>query len=134
MFYVGCQTQSGTTVQAIQAMKTEVAKMTQAEVTVEELELARESFLNGFVFNFDSKGEIVNRLMTYSYYGYPLDFLEKAKQGIEKVTQADILRVAKKHLHPDQLQILTVGPVQDFAEELSKLGPVTEIDITIPDS
>ncbi len=134
MFYVGCQTQSGTTVQAIQAMKAEVVKMTQAEVTAEELDLARESFLNGFVFNFDSKGEIVNRLMTYSYYGYPLDFLEKAKQGIERVTRADILRVAKKHLHPDKLQILTVGPAQDFAEELSKLGPVTEIDITIPGS
>ncbi len=133
MFYVGCQTQSGTTVQAIQAMKAEVVKMTQSEVTAEELELARESFLNGFVFNFDSRGEIVNRLMTYSYYGYPLDFLEKAKQAIEKVTQADILRVAKKHLHPDKMQILTVGPAQDFAGELSKLGPVTEIDITIPE-
>ena len=36
--------------------------------------------------------------------------------------------------HPDKLQILTVGPAQDFAEELSKLGPVTEIDITIPGS
>jgi zinc protease len=72
--------------------------------------------------------------MTYSYYGYPLDFLEKAKQGIEGVTRADILRVAKQHLHPDKLQILTVGPAQDFAEELSKLGPVTEIDITIPGS
>ena len=115
-------------------MKAEVVKMTQREVTAEELQLARESFLNAFVFNFDSKGEIVNRLLTYSYYGYPLDFLEKAKQGIEKVTQADILRVAKKHLHPDQMQILTVGPAQDFEEALSTLGPVNEIDITIPGS
>ena len=134
MFYVGCQTRSETTLQAIQAMKAEVVKMTQREVTAEELQLARESFLNAFVFNFDSKGEIVNRLLTYSYYGYPLDFLEKAKQGIEKVTQADILRVAKKHLHPDQMQILTVGPAQDFEEALSTLGPVNEIDIAIPGS
>ena len=134
IFYVGCQTRSESTVQAIQAMKAEVVKMTQAEVTVEELELARESFLNAFVFNFDSRGEIVNRLMTYAYYGYPPDFLEKSKEGIEKVTQDDILRVAKKHLHPDQMQILTVGPAQDFEEALSALGPVNEIDITIPGS
>jgi predicted Zn-dependent peptidase len=134
MFYVGCQTRSESTVQAIEAMKAEVVKMTQAEVTAEELQLARESFLNAFVFNFDSKGEIVNRLMTYAYYGYPLDFLEKSKKGIEKVTQADILRVAKKHLHPDKMQILTVGPAQDFQEALSTLGPVDEIDITIPGS
>ena len=134
MFYVGCQTRSESTVQAIEAMKAEVTKMTESEVTAEELELARESFLNAFVFNFDSKGEIVNRLMTYSYYGYPPDFLEKVKEGIEKVTQADILRVAKKHLHPDKMQILTVGPSQDFQEALSTLGPVSEIDITIPGS
>ncbi|MEE8348983.1 MAG: pitrilysin family protein [Acidobacteriota bacterium] len=134
MFYVGCQTRAETTVQAILAMKAEVVKMTQAEVTAEELELARESFLNAFVFNFDSKGEIVNRLMTYSYYGYPLDFLEKTKEGIEKVSQADILRVARQHLHPDQMQILTVGPAQDWEKELSTFGPVNEIDITIPGS
>jgi predicted Zn-dependent peptidase len=134
LFYVGCQTQSESTVQAIQAMKTEVTKMTESEVTAEELELARESFLNAFVFNFDSKGEVVNRLMTYAYYGYPMDFLEKAKEGIEKVTQADILRVSKKHLHPDKMQILAVGPARDFEEALSTLGPVNEIDITIPGS
>ena len=54
--------------------------MAESEVTDEELELARESFLNAFVFNFDSKGEIVNRLMTYTYYGYPLDSWRRPKR------------------------------------------------------
>ena len=134
MFYIGSQTKSETTIQAIRAMMREVKKMTQSEVTAEELELARESFLNAFVFNFDSKGEIVRRLMTYAYYGYPLDFLEKAKENIEKVTEADILRVAKKHLRPDKMQILAVGRSQDFGQPLSDLGPVSEISIDIPGS
>ena len=98
------------------------------------MKLARQSYLNAFVFNFDSKREIVNRLMTYAYYGYPLDFLEKAKATIEQVTQSDILRVARKHLHPDQMQILAVGRSQDFDEPLSVLGPVNKIDIAIPGS
>jgi len=132
IFYVGCQTKSETTVQAIRALTAEVEKMAESEVTDEELELARESYLNAFVFNFDSKGEIVNRLMTYAYYGYPLDFLEKAKEKIEKVTKSDILRVVRKHLHPDKMQILAVGRSQDFDEPLSVLGPVNQLDITIP--
>lgn len=132
MFYVGCQTHAKSTLQAIQSMKTEVTRLTESEVTAEELELARESFLNAFVFNFDSKGEIVNRLMTYSYYGYPLDFLQKIKEGIEKVTQADILRVAKQRLNADKMQILAVGPSQDFRDALATLGDVNEIDIAIP--
>jgi zinc protease len=133
VFYVGCQTKSESTVQAIRAMIREVEKMTESEVTDEELALAKESYLNSFVFNFDTKGEIVNRLMTYEYFGYPADFLERTKENIEKVTKADVLRVAQKHLRPDKVQILAVGRSKDFDEPLSTLGPVREIDITIPE-
>ena len=132
VFYVGCQTKSEATVRAIRAMTEEVRKMTESEVTDEELALARESYLNSFVFNFDTKGEIVARLMTYAYFGYPLDFLQKTKDSVEKVTKKDVLRVASEHLKPDKMQILAVGRSQDFDEPLSVLGPMREIDITIP--
>lgn len=132
VFYVGCQTKSKSTVQAISAMANEVKKMTEAEVTNEELNLAKESYLNSFVFNFESKGEIISRLMTYEYFGYPEDFLQKTKANVENVTKADVLRVARKHLHPDKMQILAVGRPDDFDKPLSVLGPVKEIDITIP--
>jgi predicted Zn-dependent peptidase len=132
LFYVGCMTKSESTVYAIRAMIEEVKKMTETEVTDEELALAKESYLNSFVFNFDTKGEIVARLMVYEYYGYPPDFLQKAKANIEKVTKAHVLRVSRKHLKPDKMQILAVGRPQDFDEPLSVFGPLREIDITIP--
>ncbi len=140
VFYVGCQTKSQSTVHAIRAMMNEVKKMTESEVTDEELALAKDSFLNSFVFNFDSKGKIVNRILVYEYFSYPPDFLQKTKANVEKVTKADVLRVARKHLVPDKVQILAVGRPQDFDEPLSVLtsassvepGQVREIDITIP--
>ncbi len=132
MFYLGCQTKSENTVKAINAIIEEVRKITQSEVTDEELALAKESFLNSFVFNFDAKSEIVRRLMTYEYYGYPADFLQRMKSSVEKVTKADILRVARKNLRPDKVQILAVGKPEDFGQPLSELGAVNEIDITIP--
>jgi predicted Zn-dependent peptidase len=132
IFYVGCQTKSEATVRAIRAMTEEVRKMTESEVTDEELALAKDSYLNSFVFNFDTKGEIVARLMTYAYFGYPLDFLQKTKDSVEKVNKKDVLRVARKHLKADKVQILAVGRPQDFDEPLSVLGPMHEIDITIP--
>jgi predicted Zn-dependent peptidase len=131
-FTVGCQTKSENTVHAIRAMIDEVKKIKAEEVTDEELAIAKESYLNSFVFNFDSKGEIINRLMTYEYYGYPADFLQRAKERIEQVTKADVLRVAKKHLRPDSVQILVVGRPEDFDQPLSTLGAVNEIDVTIP--
>ena len=132
VFYVGCQTKLESTVKAIRAMVGEVRKMTESEVTDEELSLAKESYLNSFVFNFESKGQTVRRLMTYEYFGYPADFLMQTKANIEKVTKADVLRVAHKHLRPDKMQILAVGRPDDFDEPLSVFGAVKEIDVTIP--
>jgi len=132
VFMVSCQTKSEATVYATHAMMAEVRKITESEITDEELALAKEGFLNSFVFYFKSKGQIVRRLMTLEYFGFPADFLQKRKTNVEKVTKADILRVARKHLHPDKLQILAVGRPDDFDEPLSVLGSVNEIDITIP--
>lgn len=132
IFYVGSQTKLGSTVHSINAMIDEVRRMTQEEVTDEELALAKDSFLNSFVFNFESRGQIVSRLVTYVYYGYPEDFLQKTKENVEKVTKADVLRVAKAHLRPDKVQILVVGKPGEFDQPLSTLGDVKTLDVTIP--
>jgi len=110
----------------------EIEKIRRTEVTDEELKLAKESFLNSFVFNFDSAGEIVTRLLTYEYYGYPADFLLQTRDRVETVTKADILRVAKKHLNPTQVRILVVGNPEGFDKPLSTLGDVETLDVTIP--
>lgn len=133
-FYVLCETKSQSTVQAIQHMKEEIKKLTTEEVTDEELNRAKEGYLNSFAFKFDTKQKIVERLMFYEYYGLPLDFMQKTKAQIEKVTKADILKAAKSHLHPDDLVILAVGKPQDFDQPLSTLGPVDTVDITIPET
>ncbi len=132
IFSCGAQTKSQSTVYAIDIMLKELKKITEQEVSDEELAKAKDGYLNSYVFNFESKSQIVNRLMTYAYYGYPLDFTEKIKAGVEKVTKADVLRVAKKYLQPDKVQILVVGKKEDFDKPLSTLGPVNVIDITIP--
>lgn len=134
LFMVGCQTQSAKTVHAIKAMQQEIDAITQTEVTDQELAYAKEAFLNAFVFNFASTGDIVRRLMTYDYYGYPPDFLEKVRQNVEKVTKVDILRAARSHLRAGALQVLVVGRPEDFDQDLSVLGPIRSIDITIPGS
>jgi zinc protease len=70
--------------------------------------------------------------MTYEFYGYPQDYLDKFRLGVEKVTAADVARAAAKYLHKDQLAVLVVGHVSEFDKPLSSLGGVTNIDITIP--
>jgi len=131
IFYVGCMTKSESTIQAVLSLLHEVERMKTDDITEEELNLAKESFLNSFVFNFDTRGEIIGRQMTYEYYGFPTDFLEKTKTEVEQVTVEDVQRVARKYLQPDKVRILVVGNDSDFDEPVSTLGAVHEIDVTI---
>jgi zinc protease len=131
-FYIVCNTKSETTMKATTEILKEVRRITEEPVTEDELRLAKDGILNSFVFNFDSKGEIVQRLMIYQYYGYPRDFLQKYRSNVEKVTAEDILRAARKHIKPENLTILAVGRAADFDEPLDTLGEVHTIDISIP--
>jgi len=132
VFSCGCQTKSVSTVKAIRIMLEEIQKIRESEVTDDELTRAKDSYLNGFVFNFDSKAKIVSRLMAYDYHDYPRDFMDRVKEGVEKTTEEDVRRVAQEYLKPDLVRILVVGKQADFDEPLSVLGSVNTIDITIP--
>lgn len=132
VFYMQLQTQSGRTVEAINSMLREMKLMATEPVTDAELRYARDSWLNSYVFNFDSKDEVIGRMASYAYYGLPLDYLQKLRQQIEKVTTKDVQSVAQKYLRPEAVQILVVGNPGEFGEPLSALGTVQEIDITIP--
>jgi zinc protease len=132
VFSCAAQTKSESTVYAIELMLEEVRRITKEEVSEDELARAKDRYLNTYVFNFDSKAKIVNRLMTYAYNDYPMDFMETIKTGVEKVKKADVLSVAKKYLQPDKVQILVVGNKEAFDKPLSSLGEVTVIEIKIP--
>jgi zinc protease len=100
--------------------------------TPEELKRAKEDILNSFVFRLDSPEKVLREKMAYEAYHYPLDFLQRYRTEVEKVTAEDVTRVARKYVHKNQLAVLVVGNDADFDKPLSSLGPVTNVDIAIP--
>ena len=132
MLQIAMSTKSASTVESIQALYAEIDKLSTSPITDAEIARSKDSILNAFVFNFDSPDKVLHERMAYEYYGYPADFLERYRAGIEKVTAADVARVAAKYLHKDQLAVLVVGNVAEFDKPLSSLGTVTDVDITIP--
>ena len=132
-FRIGGSTKSMTTVETVQAIREEVDKLRTTEVTEKELDEAKQAVLNSFVFFFDSPSKTLNRVMRYEYFGYPKDFLFQYQKAIAGVTRADVLRVAKEHIHPEQLAIVAVGNPKEFGKPLTTLGRVTELDLTIPE-
>ncbi len=125
-------TKTESTVQILESMRREIQKLAEEGVTEDELARAKDSILKGFAFEFDSTAEIVQRLVSYEYYGYPRDYLQQYRARIEKVTRAEIARVAKQYLKTDQLAIVVLGRATGFEPPLSALGRVATVDITIP--
>jgi zinc protease len=132
IFRVSGSTKSASTVDAIKASETEIERMRTSEVTDQELQTSKDTVLNSFVFNFDSPSKTLGRIITYEYNGYPRDFIFQYQKAIEKVTKADVLRVAKEYLKPENLTVVATGKPQDFGKPLSTIGPVKNIDLTIP--
>ena len=126
-------TKSQSTVESIQATDEDIdALLTKSPITEDEIQRAKDAILNAFIFRLDSPDKILAERMTYEYYGYPADWLDKYQSEVKKVTAADVNRVAAKYLHKDQLAVLVVGNTKEFDKPLSSLGPVKNIDITIP--
>jgi zinc protease len=132
IFYVIAATKSASTVAATQAMLAEISRLKTDPPTPAELSKAKDQLLNSFVFHYDSPDKTLNEEVTLAFYGYPLDFLEKYKAGIEKVTAADVTRVANKYIDVSKLAIIAVGNEAEIKPPLSTLGKVTTLDVTIP--
>ena len=125
-------TKSATTLESIQALDEQLDNLAKHPITEAEIKLAKNAILNSFIFNLDSPEKILRERMTYEFYGYPQDYLEKFRLGVDKVTAADVAQAASKYLHKEKLAVLVVGNGGEFDKPLSSLGPVTNIDITIP--
>ena len=129
---VAIGTKSASTIEAIQAATEDIADLSRKPITDDEIQRAKDAILNAFIFRLDSPDKILGERMTYEYYGYPADWLDKYEAEIKKVTAADVNRVATKYMHRDQMAVLVVGNDKEFDKPFSSLGAVKKIDITIP--
>jgi predicted Zn-dependent peptidase len=128
-FIAETETKSESTERAITLMRSIIAGMTAAPVTDQELQLARDSIINSFIFGFAKPDAVVNQQARLEYYGYPEGYLENYRDNIARVTKDDVLRVARKYLHPEALTLVVVGDEKRFDKPLSAFGKVEEIKL-----
>lgn len=132
LFQLSTGTKSSTTAAAIDALYEEMDNLTKIPPTEAELKGAKDAILNSFIFRLDTRRKVLIERVNNEFYGLPPDLLDQFVPGIEKVTAADVQRAIQKYVHRDKVAVLVVGKSQDFDRPLSSFGPVTPIDITIP--
>lgn len=131
-FFAYCQTKSSTTMKAIDLMVAEIKRIRDSEVSDAELEMAKDSYINRYVFQFTSASRVVGQLMQLEYFDRPRDLLQNYIANIQKVTKSDVWRVAKEYLHPEDISYVIVGKRVDLDADPAELGTVTEIPLEEP--
>ncbi len=133
IFIAGGETRSEATVPFIEAIRTEIQRIRTEPITAAELQDAKDSVLNAFVFNFQDPSQTLLRLLRYEYYDYPEDLIFRYRDGVEATQIEDVQRVASTYLKPQDLVTLVVGNATSIQPPLTELDPnVEEVDISIP--
>jgi predicted Zn-dependent peptidase len=131
-FNASAQTKTATAGRALDIFFEQFEKIKNSLPANEEFGSAKESFINNFIFQFDSPGEIVSRLMSLEYEDYPRDFYSTYLDHLRSVTPEDIERVAHKYLHPDSMTVLVVADTSALESDLSRFGRVNYIELKEP--
>jgi len=124
-------TKTETTGAGIDALLEEARNLTAQPLTAAEVETAKQSLLNSFIFRFDTRREVLARQLGLEFYGYPLDWLSRYQSGVESVNLEQV-RKAARHLRPEEFSILVVGPSQGMDKPLASFGKVTKVDVSLP--
>jgi len=103
--YIGCK---GDQTGAAIAETLKIMDALRKEIPERELELKRLDSLNSFVFNVDTKSELVDVYGRYYLRQEPLDTLEKIQDAYMQATGEDLHRIATELLDPRKIQIFVV--------------------------
>ena len=125
------QTKSESTVATTRLILEVLSQMSTDPASDSETHDAIDRIVNGFVFNFQSPGQIVSRQMLYVAQELPADWLERYLAGIQAVSAADVERVFRTNLSPegmDDMVILVVGDPDRFDDGLEEFGTIRVVE------
>jgi zinc protease len=126
------QTRTESVGPAIRATLEEIRRIREQPVSEQELQMVKDSIINSYIFRFDSPLSNVVQLMQLEYDERPSNYYETLLDKFRAVTRPEILRVARKYLHPDRLTFVVVGDVKENGKEWAKLGRATTIPLDDP--
>ncbi len=129
LFAAYCFTKSDSTLESIGLMREIIRSVKERGISQAELDWAKSSIVNNFVFECTSPAQIVRAQVGMAYDKLPQDFLHTYRDSVMTLTVDDVNRVAAQQLHPERMVVTVVGNGKSFDGRLSVLGTVSEINL-----
>jgi len=111
-FAVTAQTRTAEAPKVVVMVREELARMTRGAVAERELALAKQYLVGSFPFRLDTSGKVADFLVAVEDQGLGLDYADRYKERIARVTARDVQRVAAKYFPPATFNRVTVGEIK----------------------
>ena len=138
-FIAETDTQSSTTGQALRLAVDEFFRLQKEPVDPRELRGAQDYMSGNFPLTIETPAAIAMQVLNQLFFGLDLDELETYREEVDRVSVADIQRVARQFLFPDRLSIVLVGDASTFVDQLKAMGfeqferiPAGQLDLNAP--
>jgi len=108
-FVVSLQTRTDGVGEAVGLTRAEMTRLGREPVAPRELSLAKSYLVGSFPLRLDTSGKLARFLGAVEENGLGLDYPDRYKERVGRVTAADIQRVAAKYLDPSTFSEVQVG-------------------------
>jgi zinc protease len=140
-FTAGTFTRTAATVEATKLVVDLMAKMSTGDITPKELDFARDYLAGVYPIETETAEQVADRVLTAAAFELPVDYNSTYPERVRSVSASDAKTIAQRYFTTKDLDIVLVGNVSQFRDELKKEFPgaqFTEIpsdqlDATRPD-
>ncbi|PYN98683.1 MAG: hypothetical protein DMD91_14495 [Candidatus Rokuibacteriota bacterium] len=108
-FIVSSQTRTAEVGKVSEIVREELARMTRERVTDRELALAKAYLIGSFPLRLDTSGKVADFLIAVEELGLGLDYADRYRELISRVTGDDVMRVAGQYFQPPAFNRVVVG-------------------------
>jgi zinc protease len=115
-------TKTSSTFQSLDLMNTILRDLSTRPISTAELDWAKKSILNSFIFSFEQPSQIAEQQMSHAYDQLPDDYLVQYREHINAVTIDDIRRVASRNLNESKRLTLISGDTDHFGKMPDKFA------------
>ncbi|MFM8733893.1 MAG: M16 family metallopeptidase [Pirellulales bacterium] len=115
-FKAGFESKNATVALATKIVLDEIKAVRDQLVTDDELETAKQSLIETFPRQFESKPQMLRVFVNDEWTNRPADYWKTFRSKVAKATREDLRRVAKQHLDPQTMAILVVGDWDEIAK------------------
>lgn len=126
-FSISTFSKTATTVEAVEAILGEISRLRDELPSEKELNNTISYFTGSYPATRETSQQVAGEIWSQRLLGLPDDYSQQLLSAVSSTSAEQCIKVAKKHVRPDELVVVVVGPASKLKAGLEEIAPVTVV-------